>query len=744
MAKSAAAKQLATPDVRFVPFKDFGIAPENMRFGEPADADIPELASTMAVAGNVMPVIARPGKGATEKPLMILEGRRRYLGAEHLIAEGVATDDFLLKVEIITDPVAIKQAIYLPNNHRRDPHIVDSIVAIGKMRSAKMTDKKIADALGGLIELDVRRLGALANLHPDVLQAMRDNTINMRDARLLARIEDRNVQAEYAAQAKAGQHWQYALSSEQDGAIDVTDDRFNLVLIDDYRAKGGRTEIDLFGELEEKILDPEILDNLWRSAVQPIVERLKGLGLAVYIGGGRSVRAPEGLENLPYCHRYYMPDEQKKALAALDDNHRELAAVFDDEEFDYLAEGAVDAVISRLNAKRAIFTGEHPSRNITAIAIYPSDRYGVEANYFCEPYVAPEVDDDEDGDAAGSSSYSSYSSRAVVMDVTIPEMVVETDGCSHALHETITDFATRGLIRAVGDDINAGLTIVIARLFCAQVLQGRVNGDQAASTIGASAYHRGQLEPVQALDGEIYSRVQQRRTEFLESGQRPIPWVDGLPHGEKMTLLAELAALSLNLREGGTNFVRKSARAEAAEIADLVGYDIVAYWTPDQAYLKGHSRKQLLELLTEMGCDDPRASGLKKGELVDFVAEQAAERGWAPAAVSWKLVEPAPGEDAASRKADAIASMSGLLGSKDGEEGDDPVGEGHQDADAGGPPDQPTIANDAEFTEEQEALVAELMEQSGLPEHVVRQQVAEAAQAANGNEVSETEIADAA
>jgi ParB family chromosome partitioning protein len=740
MTKPKTTKQRAAPDVRIAEYKDVGHAQENMRFGEPADDDIPELADSLLAAGNVTSILVRPGK-AGEKPFMALDGRRRLYGVDYLIANNRADDTFRLKIEVLTDPIAIQQAILLPNTHRRAPHVVDTIVAIGKMRSAKMTDKKIADAMG-YEDLDVRRLGALADLHPDVLQAMRDNNINMRDARMLARVEDRAVQAEYAAQAQAGQHWQYALQRQQEGTVDVTDDRFNFVLIDDYRAKGGRTEVDLFGELDEKILDPEILDNLWRSAVQPIVERLKGLGLTVYIGGGHGVRAPEGLENLPYCARYYMPDEQKKALAALDDNHRDVAAVFDDENFDYLAEGSIDTIISRLNAKRAIFTGEHPTRNITAIAIYPSDRYGVEANYFCEPYVAPESDEDEDGDEAGSSSYSSYSSRAVVMDVTIPEMVVETDGCSHALHETITDFATRGLIRSVGDDINAGLTIVIARLFCAEVLQGRINGDQAASTIGASAYHRGQLDPVEALDGEIYNRVKARRDEFLASGLRPIPWVDGLPHGEKMTLLAELAALSLNLREGGTNFVRKSARAEASEIADLVGYDMAAYWTPDQAYLKGHSRKQLLELLTEMGCDDPRAGGLKKGELVDFVAEQAAERSWAPAAVSWKLVEPAPGEDAASRKAALIESMSGILGPKDGAEGDQ-QDDGDQDGDTAGLTGQP-IANAFVFTDEQETLVAELMEQSGLPEHVVRQQVVDAAQAANGNEISDTEIADAA
>jgi ParB family chromosome partitioning protein len=48
-----------------------------------------------------------------------------------------------------------------------------------------------------------------------------------------------------------------------------------------------------------------------------------------------------------------------------------------------------------------------------------------------------------------------------------------------------------------------------------------------------------------------------------------------------------------------------------------------------------HTKKHLLALLAEMEVDDPRAKTLKKDDLVVFVAEAAAERQWAPAALSW-------------------------------------------------------------------------------------------------------------
>lgn len=721
MTKAKSTKQRAAPDVRVEEFKNVGLAPENMRFDEPADDEIPQLADSLAAAGNVTAIPVRVGK-AGEQPFMALDGRRRRYGVQYLIDNGRADDTFPLKIEVLTDPVAIQQAIMLPNAHRRAPHIVDTIVAIGKMRSAKMTDKKIADALG-CDDLDVRRYGALSKLHADVLQAMRDNKISLRDARRLARIDDTSRQAEYAAQAQAGQHWQYSLSREEEGRVDVTDDRFNFVDIEDYRAAGGRTEADLFGEFEEEILDPTILQDLWVAAIQPVIDRLKDLGITVFVASGRVTTAPDGFEAIPYVTRYYLPDEQKAALTAVDQQHRDLCDLFT-EDFDYLSETAVDTIISRLNAKRAIHAAENPARSITGVCLWPSASVGIKANYFSEPYVAPEVDEDaeDDGD---SYSYSTSSSRShqMVEDITVPAMVVKTEGFTHALHETITDYGTRGLVRAVADDLNAGLTIVLASLFAAQILQGR-NRLIGASTIKAEAYKRGSLEPVPSLDGDVYARLEQRRQDYLASGLRPIPWIDSLDHGDKMAMMAELAALSLNLREGGTNFVRKGARADAAEIAELVDYDISAYWTPDEAYLKGHSRPQLAELLVEMQCDDPRAGGLKKGELVTFVAEQAAERSFAPERLSWKFVAPPAEHETPDRT--EMARQLGLGAGRPVEE------EENQDESFSVALDDGLVDNglaDSGYDDEiDEDLVARLMEESGLAEHVVRQQIAQANQ----------------
>ena len=53
---------------------DLGLAPENLRFKEPADDGVPQLAETILAAGVVIPPIVRAGRKG-EAPFMALDGR---------------------------------------------------------------------------------------------------------------------------------------------------------------------------------------------------------------------------------------------------------------------------------------------------------------------------------------------------------------------------------------------------------------------------------------------------------------------------------------------------------------------------------------------------------------------------------------------------------------------------------------------------------------------------------------------
>ena len=151
----------------------------------------------------------------------------------------------------------------------------------------------------------------------------------------------------------------------------------------------------------------------------------------------------------------------------------------------------------------------------------------------------------------------------------------------------------------------------------------------------ASAFKPTGGRVIEALDGDVRQRLDDRRAAWEASGRTVIAWVHGLAHGDKMGLLAELTALTLDIREARTTLIRRSARAEAAELAALCGADITLHWTPDAAFLKPHSKPLLLKMLDEMDRADVRAALLKKADLIPWVEENAAETGWAPASLCW-------------------------------------------------------------------------------------------------------------
>ena len=609
---------------------DLGLAPENLRFHEPADDGVPQLAETVLAAGVLIPPIVRAGRKG-EQAFMTLDGRRRRFSLLFLRDRGDIDDDHPVVCKLAMTKAQQAAAIVLPNAEVAPVHIADIIGAIGKLRKAKMDTAGIARALG-YAELEIRRLEALSAVHPSVLKALRLGKLTLKQVRLFARLPDKKQQAEIAQTALDGYFHDYQLRHmvEQDRAT-VEDDRFILVGMDRYVAAGGRVSSDLFGEFPDHLLDPEILQAAWRSRVQPIVEHLEAEGLAVFIGRDVGYGAPDGFFRLQHVWERDLDEARKVAVAAARETVTQLSSAMQDVEPS--AEETPAALAPLVSAMGVAAGAPLTGSRIGAVLLTPADGYGVAATFYAVPRPADERPDEdvEDGDEAVAGGGYGLSAH----DVEVPRTDVEVDGSSHVFHETRTDVATRGLIRDLADDPSAALTVLVAQMFKQLALHGSGGLECSAAQISATRYTRGTTSPIPALDGEVRDRLDARRAAYKASGLRPITWIETLPHGEKMALMAELTAISLNLREARTTSLRHGARAEAAEIAALCGADISAHWTPDPAYLAVHSKKQLLALLDEMNIEDDRARTLKKADLVTFVAEAAAECQWAPRALSW-------------------------------------------------------------------------------------------------------------
>jgi ParB family chromosome partitioning protein len=545
-----------------------------------------------------------------------------------------SAEEFGGRGEVCQPPPPHAPAAVLTATEQLPVHTADVIVAIGKLRKLKMNTAAIAKALG-YDELEIKRLEKLAAVHPNVLKAFRKGALTLRQVRMFARLGDRKTQGEIAETALNGYFYDYQLQHlVTSGQVTTADPRLILVGRERYAGAGGRVESDLFGELPDRLLDPEILQDLWRARIEPVVEHFGQAGLQVYVGRDAGYRAPEGFEHLPNVYLGELSAAAKAERTAA--QARAETALRALQGADLSAEEAVAGVVAVLQARMEAAAVALTRRSIGAVLLTPEDALGAKATFFATP--APEVPSDAASaeDEPADAEAGRWEGRR---EVVVPEVEVDVEGASHALHTVRTDVATRGLMRDLADDPSTALTVLVAQLFKHLALSSSVYQGESALVISATAYRYGQTPPIPALDGEVWARLKARREAYRVSGLRPIAWVDSLAHGEKMALLAELVAASLNLREERTSAIRSAARAEAAEIAQLCGADIVAHWTPDAAFLGAHSKAQLLNMLEAMQVDDPRAKTLKKAELATFVAEACAERQWAPRTLAWDQAE---------------------------------------------------------------------------------------------------------
>jgi ParB family chromosome partitioning protein len=626
-------------DERTIRLGDLGIARENLRWAEPPDDDIPTLAATLKAAGQLQPVTVRPGRGRKEEPWMALDGRRRRLALGLLLEAGDIDEDYPVRVYVETDPARQAAAIVLTNT-AVPVHVADVIAAIGRMLKSRLTVTSIARALG-YAEIEIKRLAALADLPQAALNALRLGRLTLKQARLLARLPDkaeRKALAEAALDGQGFAEWR-VIERLDDARVTARDRRCALVDAATYGDAGGRTETDLFGELTPVLLDPDILTDLWLKRARGIAAVFEAEGIAVHVTAGPEPDLPDDLEALGYIYGGALPAEDMARYRAQREVYGDRTEAARLALEDATRPDAADlAIVDMIHARIAADQTGCGGRVVTTMTMWPASGAGVEVR--CYTPQEPQAEDaGTDGDAPEPRVPAPPAYVGPEVDAPEPD----TEGVNHALHAVRTDVATRGLIRALADDPAAALTALIARLFTVLVLRVRAARSESALAILATGFSPAGGRVIETLDGDVLQRLDDRRAAWQASGETVIAWVHALDRDRKMGLLAELTAVSLDVREEKTHQIRRAARAEAVELAALCRADITRHWTPDTPFLQPHSKGLLLGMLEAMGAGDERAKSLRKTELVDRVAEQAASRTWAPASLS---LAASPGDDA--------------------------------------------------------------------------------------------------
>ena len=102
------------------------------------------------------------------------------------------------------------------------------------------------------------------------------------------------------------QEWRI-IEKLDDTRVTTRDRRCALVDPAAYGAAGGRTEVDLFGELAPVLLDPQILTELWMARARGIAAIFEAEGIAVHVTAGPEPDLPDDLEALGYVYGGDLP-----------------------------------------------------------------------------------------------------------------------------------------------------------------------------------------------------------------------------------------------------------------------------------------------------------------------------------------------------------------------------------------------------------------------------------------------------
>lgn len=627
-----------------VPRCDIGIAPENPRANVPADAEIPNLAETLVTddgCGQVVPLYVRRGK-RSELPWMALDGRRRLFGFDHLLAEGRIENDHPVRITICETKEQIARALVLLNTERLQPHPADSIEVIASLLTKKkMSPDQIGRALG-YKKTEMNKLIRLASVHPRAIEAFRAGRLQERHLRMLARLDDKDLQRAHADRVMDGFYFDDAAvqSMIRGDKATAQDPRFVLVTMAEYAEAGGRIEQDLFGEYPDSVLDTPLLDELWQGKIAQITELLAEHGVEVFVAAKDRVEVPEGMEApWNYLSEHRVGDELRAQFTA----DRRAVLAFETEIKGLVQGGDFDAqrIAEYLWANAQLYTYEGVQKEIGAITVYPDKETGVTARPALKAYVPPvkteeEIRAAEEAAEAKRAADEARSAYAVTTHkiASAPRVKVDVEGLNNSLHERRTDVATKGLIRDLADDPDVALTVLAAKLLTSAVShEGAYN---FAARITCDLYSS-RFEVIPELDGEVRLRVRAWKDRLVESQKRPIAFVHGLSHADRMQLITDLVALSLDLKEPGTGSVSSSRRADAAEIKELLGSDISRHWTPDAEFLNAHPKGLLMKMADDLELDTTSLSKAKKHEIVVAVEEAAKSAGYVPKGLDWSM-----------------------------------------------------------------------------------------------------------
>ena len=266
----------AEPLIRDVPLSRLALASENVRKTPPDPQADAELKASIAALGLLENLVVRSDD---DESYAVVAGGRRLKAMQALVEDGVLDAGHPVPCLVKSEGVEPGEISLAENVIRIAMHPADQVVAFAKLTEASQSVAAIASRFGMSERLVEQRL-RLGNAAPELLEAYRNNEIDLEVLKAFAVTTDRERQMavweQISAQGYRPSAWQVKrlLTEERvPGAAAVA----RFVGVEAYEAAGGQVLRDLFARDDESGVwfeDPVLLAKLATERLQAAADEL--------------------------------------------------------------------------------------------------------------------------------------------------------------------------------------------------------------------------------------------------------------------------------------------------------------------------------------------------------------------------------------------------------------------------------------------------------------------------------------
>lgn len=621
---AAVAAVTSSQEMLLIPLSKLRPSSRNVR--KSGGTSIPELAASVARVGllqNLNVVLAADGEHYE-----VVAGRRRLAALKLLVKRRKLAKEFEVPCLLVADAAA--RTVSLTENVQREAmHPADQFEAFADLVAEGRPIEDIA-ADFGVTPLVVQRRLKLANVSPRLLADYRADSVTLEQLMALAITDD------HAAQEAAfyeSPQWQRSPEALRDHLtheeIDAGRDALaKFVGVQTYEQAGGAVRRDLFADEENGIFltDAALLDSLARDRLAPVAEQVQAEGWGWVDVAPRSTYADLHQFQRMRCKRREPSKAEAKRIAKLEAQHRKLQDRLDDENEDMADEQAqavqdeMDNLGNELEAIERTLVVYPPRAMATAGAVVSLDHMGgviVHRGLMREEQAKALREQEREGrEAEGESERTGEA--AAEGKLTISEKLVKR----------LSAHRTAALQAEVARHPHVALVAVVHRLALHVIHQARYG-----SSISITATPQDRLEQYAPDVAEAAAAVGMRQVREAWAERLPndsdalFTELLGMPQQELLSLLAVCVGFTV------TAIASRESEAPAAALAQAVGLDMHAWWTPTAAgYFDHVSKAKALEGVQVFAPGEVNRLGKLKKAVISSEAERlVAGTGWVPA-----------------------------------------------------------------------------------------------------------------